>query len=66
MTIEKEAQLTLPTVEEIMILACQTELVYGPQPCGGTYFTNIYPGIDITPALVNFATELLNKYGNTK
>jgi hypothetical protein len=64
MTSEKETQLTLPTVEEIMTLACQTELVYGPQPCGGTYFTNIPDGVDITPALVNFATKLLQTYGN--
>jgi hypothetical protein len=44
-----------------MFLAFQTELVY--QACLETYFTNIPDGVDITPALVNFATELLNKFG---
>jgi hypothetical protein len=60
---EKDVQQTLPTTKEIMILACQTELVYGPT-CTGTYFTNILEGIDITPTLVNFAAELLKTYGN--
>jgi spore germination protein GerM len=65
MTTEKEVQQALPTAKEIMTLACQTELVYGPT-CTGTYFTNIPEGIDITPALVDFAIELLNTYGSTK
>ena len=61
MTDPSKPKLTLPTVDEIMLLACQTELVY--PTCLGTYFTNIPDGVDITPALVNFATELLNKFG---
>ncbi len=53
---------SIPTVEEIMVLAFQAELVY--PTCLGTYFTTIPDGVDITPALVDFATKLLNKYGN--
>ena len=53
---------SIPTVEEIMVLACQTELVY--PTCLGTYFTTIPDGVDITPALVDFATKLLRTYGN--
>jgi hypothetical protein len=44
-----------------MLLACPTELVF--PTLLGPHFTNIPDGVDITPALVNFATELLNKFG---